>query len=144
MDSIVVVLAANYRSMAKTGFLFSLFLIIAVFLACARRKMPENASVWNKVNLDLSRLDDAGLAGPESGKVALNYEFCIPAGLNYWEIVQKIDKTAQLYRGSRGRIGCKPDQWLVIGSTGQKNFKPVLYNLASLSFVDHIQETFFE
>ena len=104
----------------------------------------EDPAAWKKVFIDFSRLDENGLAGPQSGKVALNYEFCIPAEEQKWRTVQRIDPSAQVQKGSRGRSGCEKESWLVIGSTYQKNYKRVIYELASLPYVARIQETFFE
>jgi len=46
--------------------------------------------------------------------------------------------------GSPGRIGCDKQSWLIVGSTHQPNYKRVLYDLASLTYVAKIQETFWE
>lgn len=120
------------------------FLAIVFIWSCKSKSMPEDASVWNKVVVNLSRLDENGLAGPSNGKVAVNYEFCIPQEDKHWKAVQKIDKTAQKMAGSAGRIGCNKQSWLIVGSTHQPNHKRVLYDLASLTYVAKIQETFWE
>lgn len=93
--------------------------------------------------MDFRKFDNDGLAGPPDGKVAANYEFCIPAEDKYLKQVEKIDATAQK-SGGKGRVGCSDKEWMVIGSTHQKNFQRVLFELASLSFVKEIQETFYE
>jgi hypothetical protein len=93
--------------------------------------------------MDFKQLDTAGLAGPPKGKVAVNYEFCIPAEEKNWRQVHKIDPTAQKNPG-KGRVQCKDTQWLIIGSTHQKNYQRVLFQLASLPFVTQIQQTFWE
>jgi hypothetical protein len=121
-----------------------LFIATALFVACSQKSRPEDPAVWNKVKIDFNRLDENGLAGPPDGKVAVNYEFCIPADDKNWNEVKKIDGTAQVQKGSKGRVGCTENQWLVIGSTHQKNYRRVIYDLASLSYVQQIQETFFE
>lgn len=126
---------------------FSLLFLLAIslFVACNRKNAPsENPNVWNKVKIDFSKIDENGLAGPPNGKVAVNYEFCIPAEEKYWNEVKNIDNTAQAIKESKGRIGCDQTQWLVIGSTHQENYKRVIYELASLNYVSKIQETFFE
>ncbi|MBK8193851.1 MAG: hypothetical protein IPK76_11840 [Lewinellaceae bacterium] len=120
------------------------FMLLLLAFACSRQTRVEDTDVWKKVFIDFSRLDENGLAGPPSGKVALNYEFCIPAEEQKWRAVQKIDPGAQVQKGSRGRSGCEKASWLVIGSTHQKNYKRVIYELASLPYVARIQETFFE
>lgn len=122
---------------------FALLILATEFVACAPKSKPEDPAVWEKVKIDLNRLDENGLAGPPDGKVAVNYEFCIPAGESNWREVQKTDGTAQIQTG-KGRIGCKADQWLVIGSTRQKNHRRVLYELAALAYVKEIREVFYE
>lgn len=123
----------------------AVFLLTSVFIgSCKDKQMPEDASVWNKVAVNLSKLDENGLAGPSNGKVAVNYEFCISQEDKHWKSVQKIDKTAQKMAGSPGRIGCDKQSWLIVGSTHQPNYKRVLYDLASLTYVAKIQETYWE
>ncbi len=128
------------RNALLAGFFLSLFLI---GLGCHRTKPTEDANVWKKVHLDFKRLDADGLSGPPNGKVAVNYEFCIPNREKNWQAVQKIDPTARK-QGSKGRIGCRDDQWLVIGSTHQPRYQRVLYELVSLPYVERIEETFWE
>lgn len=114
-------------------------------LACHRQATPpDDPAAWKKIKLDFRRLDADGLAGPENGKVAVHYEFCIPADGKKWAEVQKIDPTAQRMKGSAGRVGCLPDRWLVIGHTHQPRHQRVLYELARLPYVEKIQEVFFE
>ena len=91
-----------------------------------------------KVGLDLSRLDGQGLAGPPDGKVALGYEFCIPAGAAYADEVRSIDPSLELMPGSRGRLGCGPGEVLCVGSTHQPDWRGVLGRLAALAYVDSI------
>lgn len=107
-------------------------------------RTTENPAVWQKVRFQFDQLDREGLTGPPGGKVALNYEFCIPADTKSWRMVQRIDTTARQYEGSRGRIGCQKGQLLVIGSTHQPNYKRVLYQLAQLPFVERMEPTFWE
>jgi hypothetical protein len=127
------------------GYRFVLLLLsLGSIGACVKKQKPEDASVWNKVAVNLSRLDENGLAGPANGKVAVNYEFCIPAEDKYWKAVSKIDTTARKMAGSPGRIGCDKQSWLVVGSTHQPLHKRVLYDLASLPYITRIQETYWE
>lgn len=93
--------------------------------------------------MDFRRFDKDGLAGPEGGKIAANYEFCIPASEKYLGQIKKIDKTAEKSAG-KGMVGCSDKEWMVIGSTHQPNFQRVLYELASLPYVREIKETFYE
>jgi hypothetical protein len=91
-----------------------------------------------KVGLDLSRLDGRGLAGPADGKVALGYEFCIPAGAAYADEVRSIDPSLELMPGSRGRLGCGPGEVLCVGNTHQPDWRGVLGRLAGLAYIDSI------
>ena len=139
-----LLLGAKYRAMSKYILLFLVFLNTSVFMSCSEKTKPEDPTVWNKIKIDFKRLDENGLAGPSNGKVAVNYEFCIPASEKHWNEVKKIDKTVQAQKGSKGRIGCDKDSWLIIGSTHQENYRRVLYELASLGYITQIQEAFFE
>lgn len=123
------------------AFFFLLFTL--QLTACMKRNLPEDPSVWNKIKLDFKNIDEDGLTGPANGKVAVHYEFCIPKDEKLWKKVQKTDSSAEK-SDSRGRVGCTPEQWLVIGSTHQKNWKRVLYDLAAIPEVQRIQQTFFE
>lgn len=131
--------------MAKYTWLTGLFLSFLLSgLACQRGNKPaDDPAAWKKIHLDFKKLDADGLAGPPTGKVAVNYEFCIPNEPKYWKQVQKIDSTAAK-NGGKGRIGCRENQWLVIGSTHQSRYQRVLFELASLPYVERIEETFWE
>jgi hypothetical protein len=74
----------------------------------------------------------------------VNYECCIPRQEKYWKEVRRIDHTAQRQIGAPGRIGCSKEQWLVTGSTHQKNYQRVLFELASLEYIKRIQEVHWE
>jgi len=120
-----------------------LLVLMVVLSACKSQKPPENTDAWKKIKLDFKQLDAEGLTGPPKGKVAMNYEFCIPSEEKFWRQVHKIDATAQKNAG-KGRIACKDSQWLVIGSTHQKNYQRVLFQLASLPYLERIEPTFWE
>ncbi len=120
-----------------------LLAIMYVFCACGAQKPPENPDVWKKIKLDFRQLDENGLAGAANGKVAMNYEFCIPAEEKLWRKVKKIDRSAQR-NGGKGRVACKDSQWLIVGATNQKNYQRVLFELASLPFVERIEQAFWE
>ena len=125
------------------GLAVALFSTIMTIAACRRPPAPEDPTVWNKVRLNFRRLDADGLAGPPGGKVAVNYEFCIPADAKTLREVQRIDTTARRYPG-KGRVQCTDQEWLVLGSTHQPRYQRVLYELAALPYVREIQETFWE
>ena len=98
----------------------------------------------DKVHLDLSGVDGDGLHGPPNGLRALSYEFCIPARPDLADDVRAIDRTVQVDRSSRGRIGCTNAQYLCIGSTHQPGFRMVLNRLARLDYVARIEPSFAE
>jgi glucosylceramidase len=99
-------------------------------------RQPEHQSP--KLTLDLAALDEDGLAGPPAARVAVAYEFCIPAMAAPAAEVQRLDRTARFHQGVRGRVGCGPDQWLVLGSTHQPDWRAVLERLAALDYVARI------
>ncbi|MDP6630797.1 MAG: hypothetical protein QGH42_07060 [Kiritimatiellia bacterium] len=99
---------------------------------------------WQKVELDLSRLDADGLRGPADGKVAVSYEFAIPNRAECRAEVTAIDPTVEFMAGSPGRIGATRQQCLCIGSTHQKNYADVIRALADLSYIERIIECHFE
>lgn len=121
-----------------------IFLTLVSFISCRTPKKTEDASIWQKIQINFRQIDADGLRGPASGKVAVNYEFCVPRNEKNWKTVSKIDKTAKRYETGKGRIACKDDQWLVVGTTHQKNYQRVLYDLASLPYVNRIEEVFWE
>ena len=120
-----------------------LLALTALLYACTAKKTPENPAAWKKIKLDFKQLDANGLTGPAKGKVAMNYEFCIPANEKHWKQVHKIDPSARKNAG-KGRVACKETEWLIIGATNQKNYQRVLFQLASLPFVERIEPTFWE
>lgn len=130
--------------MSRFILLLPFFILLVLAAACSKKSAPEDPTVWKKIKIDFSRLDNEGLAGPAGGKVSVHYEFCIPASEKHLKAVEKIDPTARAQKGSRGRIGCDGASWLVIGSTHQQHYRRVLYELASLPYVQKIEETFFE
>lgn len=130
-------LGANYCTCMKRPVLFVFLLIL---IGCKTEKPPESPDAWKKIRIDFKSLDDAGLS---AGKVAMNYEFCIPKDEKSWKKVKKIDPTLQKNKG-KGRVACKDSEQLVIGSTHQKNYRRVLYELATLPFVTRIEPTFWE
>jgi len=103
-----------------------------------------HADPWQKITFDLSRLDDDGLFGATDAKRALAYEFCIPDTVQNRTEVKRIDPTVKFFAESPGRIGCREYENLCIGSTHQKDFRGVLQRLAELTYVQRIDESFFE
>jgi hypothetical protein len=102
------------------------------------------ADPWRKIRFDISGLDEYGLYGAAGGKRALAYEFCIPDTVQNRTEVKRIDPTIKFFTESPGRIGCSKHESLCIGSTHQKGFKRILKRLAELTYVQRIDESFFE
>jgi hypothetical protein len=107
-------------------------------------EIVKSAIGLQKVTFDFSRLDDDGLYGAADGKRALSYEFCIPDTEQNRTEVKRIDPTVKFFAESPGRIGCKEHENLCIGSTHQKDFRGVLQRLVELTYVQRIDESFFE
>ena len=96
------------------------------------------------IGFDLTLLDTDGLVGPTTGKRAVDYEYCIPDNADTKAEVAAIDATARIMVGSRGRVGCVQGQVLVLGTTHQPDFLEVLRRLADLSYVQRIEQAYFE
>ncbi len=107
-------------------------------------EIVKSAIGSQKVTFDFTRLDDDGLYGAADAKRALSYEFCIPDTVQHRTEVKRIDPTVKLFAQSPGRIGCSKSESLCIGSTHQKDFRGVLQRLAELTYVQRIDESFFE
>jgi len=130
--------------MVGIGFNLAIFLLAApmVFACEANRRsltQTSSASPLRKITFDVSQISSEGLVGPKDGLRSLSYEFCIPATKATLAEVQAIDPTVQHSR-SPGRIGCKRDQYLVIGHTHQPNWRVVLTNLVNLNYVQRIDQ----
>lgn len=97
-----------------------------------------------KLGFDPSKLDDRGLLGPEGGKTAVSYEFCIPKHQALVDEVRAIDSTVAIHVGSPGRVGCGPTEVLCVGSTYQTRFLEVLAGLCDLEYVARIEFAVFE
>jgi hypothetical protein len=102
------------------------------------------AGPWQKITFDIAKLDESGLYGPPDGKRALSYEFCVPDTVQHRTEVKRIDPTVKFFAESPGRIGCGESENLCIGSTHQKDFRGVLQRLTELTYVQRIDESFFE
>ena len=118
-----------------------LFLISFALCRCAYQKILHPSP---KIGFDINVLDKEGLIGPPGGKVALNYEFCIPANNRYINEVRQIDPSLQFHKKSKGRIACSKAEWLCIGNTHQEYAKMKLQRLAELTFIKRIERTYFE
>jgi len=126
----------------------SFVLVFAFFLTACHQPMKktnkEEAAALAKITFDLSTFDENGLYGPEDGKRAMDYEFCIPQnGLSQAKI-KKIDPSITIHKQSKGRINCSSKQYLCIGNTHQENYRTILLALAKLDFIERIDPTYFE
>ena len=119
-----------------------LFLLLVILFSSAFQ-CPKKTDKVNqaKIKFDYAAIDDSGL---RNGEVAVDYEFCIPADQQILDQVMKIDQGIRVMKSSRGRIGCTDQQWLCINSTHSPGWKNKLYAIASLSYVERIEETFYE
>lgn len=123
-----------------------LFLLIAVSLLCLsttcnNKALPQSSP---KITFDLDQIGEDGLGKQAGSKVAIDYEYCIPADEKYVTIIQKIDPNFKIMKKSRGRIGCTKSQWLCMGNTYQKDWRNVLLTLADQTFIAQIDRAFFE
>ncbi len=120
--------------------------VLGLACACVAAGVAAGATAAapSVLGLDLTGLDADGLQGQGSSRRALDYEYCIPAGKGPRTEVAALDPTARFMPGSRGRIGCGPDQVLVLGNTHQPGFEQVLQRLAALPYVARIQQAWFE
>lgn len=119
---------------------------LSLLLALPWGPLPAGEGISSRgvLGFDLDRLDDRGLQGPPDGLRALDYEYCIPQGVDARSEVSAIDPSARFLPGSPGRIGCGTDQVLVIGNTHQPRFRGILAALAQLPYVEQIVECVFE
>lgn len=106
--------------------------------------LAPNGEGGAKITLNLNEFNSDGMRERGGEFSSTNYEFCIPATDEAMAEVMAIDPTAGIYKKSKGRSGCSDKEWLVIGSSRQKNFKNVILKLASLDYVRKISETFWE
>ncbi len=119
-----------------------LFLLLVILFSSAFQ-CPKKTNKVNqaKIKFDYAAIDDSGL---RNGEVAVDYEFCIPADQKILDHVMKIDQGIRVMKSSKGRIGCTDQQWLCINSTHSAGWKKKLFAIASLSYVERIEETFYE
>ena len=126
--------------------LSSTMVLIGIFLSCSGCGMREPASpsagqLPAKISFDLTQIDATGMTGAADGRVAISYEFCIPATQAAQDEVRQIDATVAFQPGARGRIGCLEQQILCIGSTQQPGWRAVLQTLAGLDYIARIDRS---
>lgn len=118
---------------------FRIILLGALLLVSACNTQPQK-----KIAFDISLLDEQGLIGPDDGKRALDYEYCIPARQYAAALVYSIDPTTRLYPATTGRVECDRQSWVAMGNTHQHDAREVLLRLAGLRFVERIEPAWFE
>lgn len=128
-----------------------LILIVSGLMVISQSCKPSMAQrqethqiLMSKIKFDTAKLDKNGLEGPEDGKRALDYEYCIPNTPKHKTEVQRIDVNVKFLEESKGRINCKPGTILCISNTHQRHYYDVLELLAKLNYVDEIREVFYE
>ena len=119
-------------------YLFSLLLLACLFLQCHKNTTQEDI---NKIQFNYTAIDEGGM---KREGVAVDYEFCIPAKDAYAKRVRHIEPRALILSQSKGRSGCTDQEWLCIISYHDAGWKKKLFAIASLPFVEKIQETFYE
>jgi len=121
--------------------------IIMLLCACGSQQSsyrPDEKAL-EKIKFGLDHINEQGLSGPEDGKTAVHYEFCIPNSPEFLRAVQKIDPSLQTQPGSKGRVGClRGREVLCMGNTHQEKWREILYRLAELPYVESIVQTHFE
>jgi len=133
--------------MTKQNSILNLTLIFLSLLCLSatcnqpKKSVPQTSP---KITFDLDQIDEEGLGKQPGSKVAIDYEYCIPANERSAAIVRKIDPNFKIMNKSRGRIGCSKSQWLCMGNTHQKDWRKVLLKLADMDFVNQIDRAYFE
>lgn len=106
--------------------------------------LGERSRGGEVIGFDLEAIGENGLEGAPDGRRAVHYEYCIPVGDAYADEVRTIDGSARVMAGSKGRIGCRRGQVLVVGNTHQDGWRYTLERLASLRYVKRIERSDFE
>lgn len=116
-------------------------LLLLGLLALAGCAAPAERDV---IRFDLAGISEEGLAGSGGGRVAVDYEFCIPDLPENRATVRGLDPSVRFMEGARGRAGCGAGQVLCIGSTHQPRWRDVLRRLARLPWIARIERCHWE
>jgi hypothetical protein len=117
------------------------FPLLVLLLTAAGCAAP---AVRHVIRFDVSGISGDGLVGPPDGRVAVDYEFCIPDLPDLRLDVKSIDPSIRFMDGSRGRVGCGPEQVLCVGSTHQPGWQGILLQLSQRSYITRIARCFWE
>ena len=116
---------------------------LSVSDACSVVDSNVTAST-EKIEFDITKLNQHGLYGPPDGLRSLSYEFCIPAEEGFVLNIRNIDPDIKIYRHSPGRIGCTDAGYLCVGDTHNKPYKKTFHYLVDLSYIKRIIQSVFE
>ena len=128
--------------------LIFLFVILLASFSCNSSKNKEVNGNSENCNLDkikfkLSIFDKNGLVGEENGKVALDYEFCVPYKPEVLSTINEIDSSIKPLNG-KGRTKCSENNIVMIGSSYNKDIKKILCKLSQLEYVTEINQVYWE
>ena len=118
-------------------------ILLVTFCSTSQTNVSEESTL-KKISFDIGMLNAEGLYGEPEGLVSLDYKFCIPMNDDYKTEVAKLDTTINFHDGTGIKDGCSKNEYLCIGNTHQKDFKKVLIRLASLNYVQRIDQMFWE
>jgi hypothetical protein len=127
--------------------IFNLLFLIAMLISCSSSK--DNANNLNvdcnteKIKFKLVIFDKQGLIGEDNGKVALDYEFCIPNTPEVLNTINGIDSSIKPTK-SKGRTKCKEGYVLMMGNSYGKDIKRILCNLSQLDYITEINQVYWE
>jgi len=105
---------------------------------------PDLIANTDKIEFDITKLNQQGLYGPADGLRSLSYEFCIPAEEHFVSTILIIDPEIKIYPQSPGRIACTQAEYLCMGDTYNKSYQEIFNDLSELSFIKRIIQSVFE
>ena len=122
-------------------------MLLSVMLAgchAAPEQSTSHSAQSTKIKFPLDDIRPDGLRGPPDGLVAVSYEVCVTASDQVYQEILRVDPGLRIYSDSPGRIGCVSSQALIIGETHHPNWREVLQELSTLTYITEIRECFFE
>jgi hypothetical protein len=127
---------------------FGLLTFLIVVLSCSSSKNKtanttlENCDI-NKIKFNLNMFDKQGLVGEDGGKVALDYEFCVPNNPEILNTIKEIDSSIKPTNG-KGRTKCTDNSILLTGNSYGKDIKRILCELSQLEYIKTINQVYWE